>query len=99
MRAAVAIALVATAACRGPWLPVATEADAARAQLGLADLNHGRKLLIRHCSGCHLTPSPRDQEAAAWPSEVADMQERSGLEPAEAALITQYLVAFATAPR
>lgn len=93
------IALATTAACRGPWLPVATEADAVRVQRQVADLNHGRTLLIRHCSGCHLTPSPRDQAAGAWPGEVADMQERSGLEPGEASLITQYLIAFAPTPR
>lgn len=91
-----AIALLGlVAACRGPWLPVATEADATRSNAAVADLNRGRQLLIHSCSGCHLTPSPRDHRAADWPSEVAEMRERAKLTPDEVALITQYLTAFA----
>jgi cytochrome c5 len=91
-----AIALLGlVAACRGPWLPVATEADATRSNAAVADLNRGRQLLIHSCSGCHLTPSPRDHRAADWPSEVAEMRERSKLDADEVALITQYLTAFA----
>lgn len=92
---ALALAGLLATACRGPWLPVATEADATRENVALADLQRGRDLLIHHCSGCHLTPSPRDHRAADWPAEVDEMRERSKLEPAEVALITQYLTAFA----
>ena len=95
MLAALALAV---AACRGPWVPVATEADAARANVAVAELHHGRQLLLSHCSGCHQTPSPRDATIADWPSEVEDMRERSSLEPEEAAAITRYLIAFAELP-
>lgn len=93
IRAVALLGLIA--ACHGPWLPVATEADATRSNAAAADLNRGRELLIGNCSGCHLTPSPRDQRAADWPSEVAEMRERSKLTADEVALITQYLTAFA----
>lgn len=93
-RLALALALAA-AACGGPSLPVATEADAARLQLAKADLDRGRALLIAKCSGCHITPAPRDHRAASWPGHVADMEARAKLVDGEAALITQYLTAFA----
>ena len=91
---AVAATLLASA-CGRPWVPVATEADAARTNTALGDLQRGRELLIGNCSGCHLTPSPRDHRAADWPNEVAEMRERSKLTADEVALITQYLTAFA----
>lgn len=97
MRAAVAIAVV-LAGCGRPWIPIATEADAARAATTVAELNRGRTLLVGHCGGCHLPPSPRDRRAADWPAEVAEMRERSGLEPLEAAAVTRYLTAFADLP-
>lgn len=96
MKRAALIALV-LAGCQRPWVPVATQADANRANVSVAELNHGRSLLVRHCSGCHQTPSPRDTIADAWPAEVEDMRERSGLDPDEAAAVTRYLVAFAEA--
>ena len=92
---ALALAALFATACGGPWLPVATEADATRSNAALGDLERGRELLIGNCSGCHLTPSPRDHRAADWPSEVAEMRERAKLTPDEVALITQYLTAFA----
>lgn len=95
MRSAALALMVAVAGCGGPWLPRATDADARRSGTDLASLARGRELLVGHCSSCHLTPSPRDHAAAQWPTEVAEMQERSKLGPADVALITQYLVAFA----
>lgn len=94
-RPALALAGLLATACGGPWLPVATEADATRSNAALGDLKRGRELLIGNCSGCHLPPSPRDHRAADWPSEVAEMRERAKLTPDEVALITQYLTAFA----
>jgi mono/diheme cytochrome c family protein len=91
---------LALAACKGPWLPVATPADAARAQerwpsTTVDELNHGRKLVVRRCGSCHQPPSPADLVADEWADEVAEMAERSGLRPGEETLMVRYLVAFA----
>lgn len=100
MRAAVALAVALAAGCGGPWLPKATETDAARAQARwpgttAEELNHGRSALLKRCSNCHLTPSPADRAAAEWPAEVGEMAERAGLQTGEGELITRYLEAFA----
>jgi hypothetical protein len=97
--AALALSLTLTA-CSGPWLPLATPDDVARAQATwpsttVDELNAGRKLVIRRCGTCHQPPSPLDHVAADWPAEVSDMAERSGLRPGEDELLTRYLVAFA----
>lgn len=91
----VVVFALAAAACGGPSLPVATEADAARVQIGKAELDRGRALLIDKCSGCHITPAPSDHSAASWPGHVADMEARAKLADGEASLITQYVTAFA----
>lgn len=91
---------VAVLGCGRPWLPVATEADLTRAQarwpdVTVDDLNHGRALVLRRCSNCHLTPSPSERTAAQWPAQVAEMAERAGLQPAEHGPLTRYMEAFA----
>lgn len=88
------------AGCSRPWMPVATQEDAARAQARwpsttVEDLNQGRHLVMRRCGNCHQPPSPADRLAAEWPHEVDEMAERSGLHAGEAELVTRYLVAFA----
>lgn len=98
--ARLAVLGLALAACGGPWLPVATPADATRAQAQwptttVDELNHGRALLVRRCGNCHQPPSPAARTAARWPAEVIDMTKRSGLRAGEGELITRYLAAFA----
>ena len=94
MKRAVALALLLVA-CH-PRAPVATEADAARAGVTVAELNQGRTLFVRHCSTCHLPPRPREFPPEAWPGHVAEMRERAGVSHDEQALIERYLVTMAT---
>jgi mono/diheme cytochrome c family protein len=91
----VALAL-ATAACSGVP-PVATSADAARAQTSLAELSQGRTLLLSRCGGCHRPPMPADHAAREWPVMLDEMSARAGLNPRgrERTLLERYLVAMA----
>lgn len=93
--AAAAIAAM-VAACSGPWIPAATEADAARTSTSLEALQRGRTLLVNRCGACHITPSPRDHQAADWPEQVEAMRERAKLTPEDASAVTRYLTAFAS---
>ena len=71
--AAIVLAIVVAplvTACAGPWMPVATDADAARAQARWPDtsaaaLNQGRTLIMRRCANCHQPPSPGEHTAGA----------------------------------
>jgi len=87
--------LVLLISCTPP-LPVATEADAQRAHVELAQLNAGRDLLVKKCSACHDTPTPGQRSARDWPRQVAEMQQRSGIDATQRALIEQFLVVMAT---
>lgn len=98
--AAALVTAALLAGCGGPWIPVATEADAARTGATVEELERGRSLLVGRCASCHQPPSPRDRRAVDWPGEVGEMRERAGLEPPEADAIVRYLTAFASdAPR
>jgi hypothetical protein len=88
-------ALLFLIACTPP-LPVATEADASRAHVELAQLDAGRELLIKKCSGCHDTPSPGQRAPRDWPHQVGEMQQRSGIDATQRALIVQFLVVMAS---
>jgi hypothetical protein len=87
--------LVGLVACAPRTPPHATAADAQRANVALADLQEGRKLLVSKCGGCHKAPFPEEHPAAAWPGIVTDMAERSKIDARQVALITQYVVAMA----
>lgn len=93
MRRAFALLLV-LASC-GVSPPPATALDASRANVPLADLEHGRQLLLARCSGCHRTPVPADRKPAEWPHFVADMAERAKLDATSHQLVEQYLVVVA----
>ena len=88
-----AIALV-LAGCGGAP-PIATPADAARANLALADLDEGRGLLLGKCSGCHAAPLPSARPIPDWPRELDDMGARAHLNRSQRQLIEQYLVTMA----
>jgi len=88
------LALVVLISCAPP-LPVATEADAQRSHVELAQLEAGRALLIKKCSGCHDTPSPGQRSPSDWPHQVGAMQQRAGIDASQRALIEQFLVVMA----
>jgi len=73
--------------------------DAERGQVALIELENGRTLLLRKCGGCHRPPHPAEYRAAEWPKHVANMTERSKIDPKQRALIERYLVVMATAKR
>lgn len=86
----------AAAACTPRTPPMATANDAARANVELAELHEGRKLLLGKCAGCHKTPMPDEHSAGEWPKMIDEMADRSNLDLAQRALIQKYLVAMAT---
>lgn len=95
--------LLLLAACGRTSAPLATPTDAERASARwpgttAEELNHGRKLFVGHCGGCHLPPKPTDYTADEWPGHVDEMRERSGLTLDEGDLVVRYLVTMA-APR
>ena len=93
-----AVLALTLVACTRRVPPVATASDARRAQVSLAELEHGRKTVLGKCTRCHETPLPRDHTAAAWPALIDEMAERSKLDPTERIAITHYLVVMAEAP-
>ena len=97
MRRVVLSLLIASAAgCAPRTPPMATAGDASRANVELAQLHEGRKLLMGKCAGCHKTPMPDEHTAAEWPRMLDEMADRSNLDLAQRALIERYLVSMAT---
>ena len=90
------VLLVFFAACAPAGPPVVTSLDAQRANIELADLQHGRQLLIGKCTNCHRAPMPSDHAAAEWPSKLAEMSQRAHLDMSQRLLIEKYLVTMAT---
>lgn len=97
MRALALVGLLA--ACRvAP--PQATALDAQRAHVELAELQHGRALLLTKCGGsCHAAPLPSAEARDAWPAKLDEMSARAGLDPEQHRLIQQYLVTMAKQDR
>ena len=93
-----ALALAGAAGCGRNLPPVATAADAQRANVELAALQEGRTLLLRKCGGCHRAPMPREHAAARWPGKLDEMAVRSNLDAVQRRAIEQYLVVMADAP-
>ncbi len=96
MRALLLVAALTAAGCTPRTPPMATASDASRANVELAELHEGRKLLLGKCAGCHKTPMPDDHAAAEWPKMLDEMAERSKLDVVQRALLEKYLVAMAT---
>jgi len=87
--------LLFVVACAPSAPPLATSVDAQRANIELADLQQGRKLLIGKCTNCHRAPMPRDHTATEWPSKLAEMSQRAHLDISQRLLIEKYLVTMA----
>lgn len=75
--------------------PAATQADAQRANVLLADLAQGRAMMVRKCGNCHQPPMPSDHPASLWPAKLDEMGARAHLDARQRFLIQQYLVVMA----
>ena len=60
------------------------------------DLERGRRLYVRRCSGCHNLVLPRAFPAEKWPGLVDDMAEKARLGPLEREDVVRFLVAAAS---
>lgn len=88
-------ALAGGCATRMP--PRATPADAQRANMTLAELEDGRKLVVSKCgSRCHAPPMPSDHTALEWPESMDEMSPRAGVSGDERRAIERYMVAMTT---
>ncbi|MCX5741566.1 MAG: hypothetical protein NT062_03600 [Proteobacteria bacterium] len=92
------VVLLLVVACAGKP-PVATPADALRANVPLAQLAQGRTLLIQKCGGCHKPPLPGDHAAHEWPTSLAEMSGRAKLDGAQQHAIETYLLAMLARPQ
>lgn len=92
-----AVALLGVGGCARRMPPQATSADAERANVELAQLEQGRKLVVSRCgSRCHKPPMPGEHPAAAWPKALDEMAPRAHVTAMERDLIEQYLVTLAS---
>jgi cytochrome c5 len=96
--AALVLALGGAAGCTRSLPPLATSADAQRANVELASLQEGRTLLLRKCGSCHRAPLPREHAAAEWPGKLDEMAARASLDLSQRRAIERYLVVMADAP-
>jgi hypothetical protein len=64
----------------------------------LEDLQRGRTLYVRRCSGCHTLYLPSAYRAGSWPALVESMSEKARLTPAQERDVTRFVVTLAAAP-
>ncbi len=95
LRLSLIVALAAMSGCARRSPPQVTAMDAERANVELADLQQGRKLLLAKCAGCHKTPMPNEHTKAEWPRMIDEMADRSKLDMMQRSLIEKYLVVMA----
>ena len=86
------LVLGSLAACARNVPPQASILDSERSSVALAELQQGRKLLVRKCGSCHQTPLPKAHTAAEWPSKLDEMSARASLDAYQRHMIEQYLV-------
>jgi len=65
----------------------------------LADLQRGRSLYVRRCSGCHNLVLPAAHSPGAWPERVDRMADKARLRPGEREDVVRFLVAVASDDR
>lgn len=93
-----ALVLLFFAGCATNAVPYPSASQVARARARWPDatrasLEHGRKLYVARCSGCHTLYAPTSRAAPRWAAIVEEMAPRAKLSPHEAELVTRYLVA------
>ena len=98
-----ALAVFFGAGCAGQ-IPHATPAQVEVAARRWPDatrdqLEHGRDLYIRRCSGCHTLYKPSALPAERWPAILDQMAPRARLASQETESLLPYLVALSTDPR
>ncbi len=97
--AAVLVALAAALACSAALRhPTDQDARAAAAQwpgTSAADLERGRRLYVRRCSGCHTLYLPAAYPPEDWPALVEAMSDKARLDPAERTDVTRFVVTLA----
>ena len=64
----------------------------------LKDLQRGRSLYVRRCSGCHTLYLPTAYDAEVWPSLVESMSGKAALNHEQQADITRFVVTLAPVP-
>ncbi len=64
----------------------------------LADLERGRSLYVKRCSGCHTLVLPQEHPPARWPRLVDEMVEESRLLGRDRDDVVRFLVAVASEP-
>jgi mono/diheme cytochrome c family protein len=97
---ALVVGALAAAGCAAA-LRQATPEDAVRLaprwpETAVADLQRGRSLYVRRCSGCHNLVLPRAFPAERWPGLVDGMAARARLGPGEREDVARFLVAVAS---
>jgi len=95
------VAAVLTAGGCAAALRQATPDDAVRLAprwpgTTLADLQRGRGLYVRRCSGCHNVYLPAAFPPEKWPGLVDDMAVKARLGPGERDDVVRFLVAVAS---
>lgn len=101
LAAAALVAAVLTAGGCAAALRQATPDDAVRLAprwpgTTLEDLQRGRGLYVRRCSGCHNVYLPRAFPPEKWPGLVDEMAVKARLGPGERDDVVRFLVAVAS---
>jgi hypothetical protein len=101
LAAAALVAAALTAGGCAAALRQATPEDAVRLALQwpgttLEDLQRGRSLYVRRCSGCHYVYLPRAFPPERWPGLVDEMAVKARLGPGERDDVVRFLAAVAS---
>lgn len=99
-----ALALVLLAAACASNIPKPTPVQLETAQVRwpeatFEELEEGRTLYVRRCSGCHNLHLPSEYTVEEWPRHLKEMgSEYAKLEPAEEDLVLQYIISALEMP-
>ena len=103
-RVAVVLATTALAAACAAALRHSTPADVTLVSpkwpgTTVDDLERGRRLYVRRCSGCHTLILPSAHAPDDWPVLVDAMAEKARLKPAEREDVVRFLTAVSASSR